>query len=170
MCVSQFLFLPRFSDSQLCVMQYHPEWALNDPFWVFGGHDNQSQLQFSALLWGLRETKMYGLVRLLLPKSTQPRICLLIPRIGENRVEKGLEVGLLVQVGCCASALIIMALSNLKTDAVQRGTRKLEFPLVRPYSHFSRPSSYRTPSIAKFKTPRRHGCLCRFNDVARIRG
>lgn len=80
--------------------QYHPEWALGDPYWVFGGDDNRSQLHFSALLWAMAEAGLHGLVRLLLPgqgAQPQPRLCLLIPRVGpQEELVEGMEMALLV--------------------------------------------------------------------------
>lgn len=80
-------------------LQFHPEWALGDPFWVFGGDDSTSQVAFSALLWAMQETKTIAVVRMLLPKLTQPRVALLIPKVGEDAVDERMEMGLLVPVG-----------------------------------------------------------------------
>lgn len=76
--------------------QYRPELILGDPRWIFGGPDNQSQILFSSLMWAMKEAKKHGLVRLLLPKESQPRLHLLVPLVGEDAVDQIRECGLLL--------------------------------------------------------------------------
>ena len=78
------------------MLQFRPELILGDPRWVFGGADNESQILFSALLWAMHESQMYALVRLLLPKESQPRLHLLVPLVGPNAVDEIAECGLLL--------------------------------------------------------------------------
>lgn len=83
--------------AELC-LQFRPEWALNDPQWLFQGQMNEDQLQLSALLWAMKASNVHALVRILKPKEVQPRLCLLIPLVGDAAVMDGFEVGLLVTV------------------------------------------------------------------------
>lgn len=46
----------------------------------------------------MQETKTIAVVRMLLPKLTQPRVALLIPKVGEDAVDERMEMGLLVPV------------------------------------------------------------------------
>lgn len=85
-------------DDSATPTQFHPEWALGDPYWIFGGDDSKSQLSFSALLWALYETKTIAVMRMLLPKIAQPRIVLLIPKVGQDAVDDRMEMGVLVPV------------------------------------------------------------------------
>ena len=80
------------------MLQFHPEWALGDPYWIFGGDDTRSQLAFSGLLWAMHETKTIAVVRMRLTKITQPRVALLIPKVGEDAVDDQMEMGVLVPV------------------------------------------------------------------------
>lgn len=46
----------------------------------------------------MHETKNIAVLRMLLPKITQPRIALLIPKVGEDAVDDKMEMGVLVPV------------------------------------------------------------------------
>lgn len=165
-------------------VQYHPEWALNDPYWVFGGTENRSQLLFSGLLHALQDSKMLALVRMLQPKSVQPRVALLMPLLGDASPSPGLECGLLIQVkrrsGCRTSGVLAQAaelvltlragpIDVITTDAIQRGDCELELPLLGSHPHNVRQGSDGASSSPKEESTGSNGQLCGLHDASSLR-